>query len=595
LTRPFPLIAAVLGAMSAATAVQAEPRAVVRGEVGGDLQEALERAVGETDARIENRFQARRRAAAAAENAEALLRSEGYYQAVIEEVVEGESPPRAVIVVTPGPRFALDQPRVDWRETPPDDQPAAAMLAAVEVAPDAPGRAADVIALEGRIVSGLNRRGYADAAAETRRVVVDHAVLEVQPTYRIAAGELVRLDGVRLETRGPTRAAWVGGLAPWTEGDVYDPEAVAELERRLLETGVYDGVGVALAPNDQTDDQGLRPIIVTLTDRPRRILEAGVSYSTTEGAGVDGIWTWHNRFGRADTLRFLARAARIDSRIGAELSLPHWRRPGQTLALASAAIYEDTDAYERTAVSLSADLRQRFAATSWYSYGVALDGGLYSETRFDPVTRGPVDVDRDLVILTARGGFYLDRSNDPLDPRRGWRLSGSAQPTAVTGDDDVYFLRADVTGTGYLPLQDEGRTVLAGRLRVGSIVGAEEFLVPSDRLFYSGGGGSVRGYSYQGVGPRLTDNTPRGGLSLFEASLEVRRDIGENFGAVVFVDGGAVGFQETPDLSNMRYGAGFGVRYRLPFGPIRADVAFPLDRREGDSDFQLYISIGQAF
>ena len=534
-------------------------------------------------------------AKAAAEDAEALLRSEGYYQAVIEEVVEGESPPRAVIIVTPGPRFALDQPRVDWLETPPDDGTAAAVLDTLEVAPDAPGRAADVIALEGRLVSGLTRRGYADAVAGSRRVVVDHAVLEVQPTYRIDAGDLVRLDGVRLETRGPTRRAWVGGLAPWTEGEVYDPEDVAELERRLLETGVFDGVGVALAPQDQTDARGLRPVIVTLTDRPRRILEAGVSYSTTEGAGVDGIWTWHNRFGRADTLRFLARAARIDSRLGAELSLPHWRRPGQTLALASAAIYEDTDAYERTAVNVSADLRQRLGRTSWYSYGLALDGGLYSETRFDPVTRGPLDVERDLVILTARGGFYLDRSNDPLDPRRGWRLSGSAQPTAVTGDDEVYFLRADVTGTGYLPLQDEGRTVLAGRLRIGSIVGAEEFLVPSDRLFYSGGGGAVRGYSYQGVGPRLTDNTPRGGLSLFEASLEVRRDIGENFGAVVFVDGGAVGFQETPDLSNMRYGAGFGVRYKLPFGPIRADVAFPLDRREGDSDFQLYISIGQAF
>lgn len=218
-------------------------------------------------------------------------------------------------------------------------------------------------------------------------------------------------------------------------------------------------------------------------------------------AGVDGIWTWHNRFGRADTLRFLARAARIDSRIGAELSLPHWRRPGQTLSLASAAVYEDTDAYERTAINLSADLRQRFDRTSWYSYGVGLEGGLYNETRFDPITRGPVDVERDLVILTGRGGFNLDRSNDPLDPRRGWRLSGSAQPTAVTGDDDVYFLRADVTGTGYLPLQDEGRTVLAGRLRVGSIVGAEEFVVPSDRLFYSGGGGSVRGYAYQASVP----------------------------------------------------------------------------------------------
>ena len=130
---------------------------------------------------------------------------------------------------------------------------------------------------------------------------------------------------------------------------------------------------------------------------------------------------------------------------------------------------------------------------------------------------------------------------------------------------------------------------------IGSILGGEELTVPADRLFYSGGGGSVRGYEYQGVGPRLPDNTPRGGLSLFETAIEVRRDIGESFQAVAFVDAGSVGFQETPNFSNMRYGAGLGVRYKLPFGPIRADIAFPLDAREDDAAFQLYISIGQAF
>ncbi|KAK0350090.1 hypothetical protein LTR94_030433, partial [Friedmanniomyces endolithicus] len=142
---------------------------------------------------------------------------------------------------------------------------------------------------------------------------------------------------------------------------------------------------------------------------------------------------------------------------------------------------------------------------------------------------------------------------------------------------------------------DGARTVLAGRVRIGSIIGGTELSVPSDRLFYSGGGGSVRGYEYQGVNPELPDQTPRGGLSLFETSLEVRHDIGQAFQAVGFIDAGAVGFQETPNLSNMRYGAGVGVRYKLPFGPVRADIAVPLDKRDGDAAFQIYISIGQAF
>ena len=593
--RPALFLFSTAGSLLLATAATADPRAEIRGEMDADLRAQLVRAVGEVEGAPSNRFEARRRARGAMEAAEALLRSEGYYQPVLEDVVEGEETPVSIVNVVPGPRFELSEIEVLWAEPSPDAETSAAVREDIGLTPGEPGRAADIISAEGRIVAGLTRRGYADAAAQPRRVVVDHATITVQPSFRIASGPLVRLDGVRLETRGPTNPAWVAGLAPWSEGEVYDPEDVAELERRLLETGVYDGVGVALAPTDQTNTDGNRPVIVTLTDRPRRILEAGATFSTAEGSGVDLIWTWHNRFGRADTLVWQARAADVDSRLGASLSLPHWRRPGETLRLSGAILNEDTDAYRRTALALAADLQQRLGKTSWISYGVGLDAGQYDENRFDPVTQLPINFDRDLVILTARGSAYLDRSNDPLDPTTGWRLTASAQPTAVAGEDTVLFLRTEAQATAYLPLQDDAKTVLAGRVRIGSILGGEELTVPSDRLFYSGGGGSVRGFEYQGVGPRLPDNTPRGGLSLFETSIELRRDVWRNFQAVAFVDAGAIGFQETPNFNNLRYGAGVGVRYKLPFGPIRADIAFPLDRREGDADFQIYVSIGQAF
>lgn len=593
--RPALFLLSTAGVLLLASAATADPRAGIRGEMDAELRAQLIRAVGEVDDAPANRFEARRRARGAMEAAEALLRSEGYYQPVLEDIVEGEETPVAIVDVTPGRRFELSGIQVLWADPSPDAETGTDVRDEIGLSPGDPGRAADIISAEGRIVAGLTRRGYADAAAQPRRVVVDHATFTVQPNFRIAAGRLVRLDGVRLETRGPTNPAWVAGLAPWTDGEIYDPEDVAELERRLLETGVYDGVGVALAPTDQTNDAGNRPVIVTLTDRPRRILEAGATFSTAEGSGVDLIWTWHNRFGRADTLVWQARAADVDSRLGAALSLPHWRRPGETLRLSAAVLNEDTDAYRRTATALSADLQQRLGKTSYISYGVGLDAGRYDENRFDPVTRLPINFDRDLVVLTGRGSAYLDRSNDPLDPTTGWRLTASAQPTAVTGDDTVLFLRTEAQATAYLPLQDGAKTVLAGRVRIGSIFGGEELTVPSDRLFYSGGGGSVRGFEYQGVGPRLPDNTPRGGLSLFETSIEVRRDVWRNFQAVAFVDAGAIGFQETPNFNNLRYGAGVGVRYKLPFGPIRADIAVPLDRREGDADFQIYISIGQAF
>ncbi len=585
-----------LAAWAAGAAVAwADPTAEIRGEMPDELRVQLVQAVGESDGPPSNRFEARRRARAAAEDATALLRSEGYYQATVQDEVVGEEAPVAVVVVVIGPRFLLATPTVTWTDEVPSPEIDQAARSELDLTTGDPGRAIDVIAAEGRLVAALSRRGHADARATPRRVVVDHASLTVEPEYRIDAGPLVTLNGVRLETRGRTNADWVDYLRPWEEGDVYDPEQVAELERRLLETGVYDGVGVALAPAEQVTAGGDRPVIVTLTDRPRRILEVGATISTGEGAGVDAIWTHHNRFGRADTLRYQARIADIDSRIGADLSLPHWRRPGRTLTLSGALVNEDTDAYVRTALTASADLRQRIGRTSYFTYGIGLDAGQYKENRFDPATQLPISFDRDLVILTGRGSAYTDASNDPLDPTRGWRLFVSAQPTAVAGEDTVLFVRAEAQVSAYLPIQDDARTVLAGRVRLGSILGGDELTVPSDRLFYSGGGGSVRGYSYQGVGPRLPDNTPRGGISLFETSIEARHKLRGALGVAVFVDAGAVGFQEYPDFNDVRFGAGIGVRYDLPFGPIRADIAFPLDRRDGDASFQIYVSIGQAF
>ncbi|WP_421731278.1 autotransporter assembly complex protein TamA [Brevundimonas sp.] len=597
---------AALGVLLAAASLMAnqahaDPRAQVRGDVSGELREQLVRAIGEADDPPTNRFDARRRARGAMEAAEALLRSEGYYQPTLEDIVEGEQTSTAIVNVTPGRRFVLGEPAVNWIAPAPAPDVAQAVIGGIGLKPGDPGRAVEVIAAEGRLIAGLTRRGYADAATQPRRVVVDHAAFTVQPTYNIASGRLVLLDGIQVQTTGRTNVDWVAGLAPWSEGDRYDPELVAELERRLLDTGVYDGVGVALAATDQTTPEGHRPVVVTLTDRPRRILETGATFSTAEGSGVDVIWTHYNRLRRADTIRYEARLADIDSRLGVDLSLPHWRRPAQTLKLSTAVVHENTDAYDRTALTLAGDLQQRIGRTSYYSYGLGLDAGNYKEDRFAPDLSTPdpddgaiIGLDRNLVILTGRGSAYLDRSNDPLNPTNGYRLTVNVQPTAVSGEDTVLFLRTEAQGTGYLPLQN-GKTILAGRLRIGSIIGGEELTVPSDRLFYSGGGGSVRGYEYQGVNPELSNDTPRGGLSLFEVSAEVRRDLGKNFGAVAFIDGGAIGFQETPDLSSMRYAVGIGARYNLSFGPVRADIAFPLNKRDGDANFQIYISIGQAF
>lgn len=580
--------AAVCAAGAAGVARAEAPRAVVQGELEPELKALIQRAIGTTDEPIETRFAARRLARAAAEDAIAALRSEGYYAYVVEPDVSDGEPGQPIVKITPGPRFAIDRPVVAWRGEAPDEATRTAADAAVDLHPQAPGRAADVIAAEGRVIATLQKRGYADATAEPREVIVDHADTSLRPTYNIASGPLVRLGAIDLRTSGRTNPAWVEKLAPWSPGEPYDPEDVAELERRLLDTSVYDSVTVSLAP---PGPEPRRPVIVALADRAPRTIEAGASYSTTEGGGVDARWTHYNRMKRADSFAVFGRLSSIDSRAGVELALPHWRRAQQTLRTGATGYRLRTDAYDETGVGVRADVTRRYGRTSYVTVGGSVDASRTTELKAGTLTT----LGRDLITVGTLGDLLLDRSDDTLDPTRGWKLSARGEPTVILGDENLPYLRVQTQGSTYFAFGPQRQTVLAGRVKVGRILNATVEQLPASDRFFAGGGGSVRGFGYQQVGPRLEDGTPKGGLSLFEASAEVRHDLSRRWGFAVFVDAGAVGSSGAIDFSDFAVGAGAGVRYNLGFAPIRFDVAMPVARRRGAAPFQFYVSIGQSF
>jgi translocation and assembly module TamA len=205
-------------------------------------------------------------------------------------------------------------------------------------------------------------------------------------------------------------------------------------------------------------------------------------------------------------------------------------------------------------------------------------------------------VERKLGLLTGLARLSIDHSDNPLDPTHGWRFDGSVEPTLGTGDVTLVYAKVQAQVSTYLPLSTSGATVVAGRLKLGSILSADaDPDLPASRRFYAGGGGSIRGYGYQAVGPRFPDDTPQGGESLVESSVELRQKFGAHWGVVAFVDAGTVSAEKYPDFRNVSVGAGVGLRYDLGFGPLRFDVGFPLNPRQGDNPFQIYLSIGQSF
>jgi translocation and assembly module TamA len=582
----------------ACPAKAAEPKAQIEGTLAPDLRAAVIRAVGDADRPIENRFEARRRAREAAEDAIAVLRSEGYYAYDVEpDVGEGDAP-KALVKITPGPRFVLGAAHIDWLGAAPDPASMAAAQSAMSLRPGQPGRAAEVVAAEGRVVAAVQKRGYADAKPQPREVVVDHADDTVSPDYRIAAGALVRLDSIRLTTKGRTHPEWLQNLAPWRHGAAYDPDQVAELERRLLDTGVYESVTVSLAPDTDITPDGLRPVVVSLAEREKRTLELGASYDTTDGLGLDAKWTRYSLLGRADTFSVLGRVSNLDSRVELDLSLPHWLTPQQTLALRTAVYRTNTPAFDQEGVMASADVTHRWGRNAtfgltgtYFTWGGSIDISRTAELGVQTLT----PLGRDLVTLAGLADMALDRSDDPLNPRRGWRISVRIEPTLLTGDGVLPYVKLQGQISGYLPFDVNGDTVLAARLHMGAISDGSVGDIPAPQRLYAGGGGSVRGFGFQEVGPRLSDNTPEGGLSLMETSLELRHRLTEKWGVVAFIDAGTVGTAQFPSFRDLSIGAGLGVRYNLGFGPIRVDLATPVTSARGEAPLQIYVSIGQSF
>jgi translocation and assembly module TamA len=574
------------------------------------LKAEIQRAVGMSKSRPASRVDARRRAREAGESAIAVLRSEGYYDYAVEpDVGEGDAP-APIVKVTPGPRSLIAKTELAWDGLPPDSQTETAAEQVVALTPGAPGRAADVLAAEGRVEAALRKRGYADAAVHPRQIVIDHQDHSLHPTFHFAAGALVRLDGLKVVSQGRTRPQWIAGLAPWKKGDVYDPTQVAKLEQRLRDAGVFNSVTVSLSPADEAV-AGLRPVIVSVGDRPPHTIEIGggytsggypsdtgiteVAYSTSEGAGIDAKWILYNRLGQADTITFTGRLAQIQQKIDSELDLPDWGRPDQTLKVGADLFADTTTAFDDAGVGFRASAQRHFTKTTYIGYGGAID--VVDTREHTAVNANGIAVGENLKlgIFSLLGQFALDRSNDPLNPTRGWRLQAEADPTYITGDRTLGYLKLQAQVSGYLPLKPDASTVLAARIKLGSIVGGTIPEVPADRRFFAGGGGSVRGFNYQGVGPQLADRTPIGGVSLFESSFEVRQRVSGPWSVAAFVDAGSLGATAAPDFSHLDVGAGVGVRYDLGFGPIRLDIATPVTRRKGDPVAQLYISIGQSF
>ncbi|SFA90926.1 autotransporter secretion outer membrane protein TamA [Poseidonocella pacifica] len=431
--------------------------------------------------------------------------------------------------------------------------------------------------------------GFAEAAVADQRVVADHARrrldtdLTLDPGRRYVFGRLV--VGSESAVRS-MRIRRIGGLP---EGETFSPAELDQVVQRLRRTGAFSSVVLKERPSPSS---GVVDIVVEVADEAPRRFGFGAELSSLEGLELSAYWFHRNLLGGAERLRFDAEisnigtdeAGGIDYFLGSRITTPG--RFGADTVLFAFANYTHEDEPDY----LSDRLEAGIGATRYISSSLE---GEFSLTYTYAETEDELG-DRTFQYLSFPLALTWDRRNDQLNPTQGLYVRGELRPfSAIEGLDSG--LRSTLDARGYYGIDEEDRFVLAGRLQFGSVYGPDITETPQDFLFYSGGGGTVRGQSYQSLGVTLPGGVDLGGRSFVGLSGEVRVGITEALGAVVFADTGYVGAEEFYDGSGMWHsGGGLGIRYNTGIGPVRFDVATPLGDNAGE-DVQIYLGIGQAF
>ena len=535
-------------------------------------------------------FEARRQAARAAAIVSTLLESEGYYQAEIADFASGETTFTRGVRVRAGPLFVFASRRVAYLGAAPDETTQAEIDSLLEpITAGAPARAQPVIEMGDALVRRLRAAGYPDASADPVDALADAGAGSVALEFRLRPGLRASFGGLSVTGLDATREEFIASLRPWEQGERVTPARMDAFRGRLAETGLFASTAVRLADGAAPDANGVaaRDVIVELTERERQTVALGASVSSSEGVGLDAEWELRNFSGWADSLTVSGLLATLERRVKTTYRLPHIGKYGRILEVSGEVEDFETDAFDQSGANVSATLTEQISRRVRASIGVEAGYAsvLEASDRFVALNR------RDLFILSGTGTAEYVGVRDILDPVNGIRGRVMFEPGFTWGDTNIAFARMTAEASAY---SDFGTDNLVGAIRgkVGTIAGPSG--APPDRAFFAGGGGSVRGYEYQSLAPRDATGLITG-RSLIETSFELRYRASDTLGYVAFIDAGAAGSNVEPPIDDMKFGAGLGLRYYTAFGPLRADLAVPLSNVEGAGDFQVYISIGQAF
>lgn len=518
-----------------------------------------------------------------------LLENLGYYDAEVEPQIERQPGDALIVRLTADAgtlyRFTtVDLPGLD--ET---GAKASAFRDVFGVASNAPVNADAIIDGKSALTARFKRDGHPFAQIAEPQIIVDEETQTATLSMPIVAGGERRIGKfIVIGDRAPFGASHVAKIARFKPGAPFNQDGLEDLKRALIATGLASDVGVSAVPGE---DPTVADVAVSLEPAPLRTIAGEFGYGTGEGVRISGSWTNRNLIPPEGAVTLRGVLGTREQLLGAVLRQGNFGKRDQVLNARIEASRSDFSAFKATTFGIAAGI-ERQSNIIWQKKWTWAAGIELLATD-----------ERDLVgaQTTRRRTFFIgavpltlnyDGTNDLLDATRGFRLGARVSPELSLQGKAFGYVRTQIDGSIYVPATD--RVTIAARTRVGTIVGSKSDTIAPSRRFYAGGGGSIRGYGFQQIGPRDILNDPDGGRSLTEFALEARVRFGV-FGVVPFIDAGNINSSALPKLSGLRFGAGIGARYHSNFGPIRIDVGTPINPQKGDARVTVFVSLGQAF
>jgi translocation and assembly module TamA len=510
------------------------------------------------------------------------------------------------IKVDPGPLFKLRSVRIvnaagaEFTEA---EMPSRV----VGLKPGDPAAAADLRAAQTRIVDYFRNQGRPLAKVQSIAPVVDHSADAMDVTITVDPGPVAPFGEATIVGPQHFDPSIVRSFLYIEPGDPYSPRAVADARASISQIPAVGGVRITESAT--LDPLGRLPYQVDVDDRLPYAVGASAQYSTTNGPVGQVYWEDRNVFGGAERLRLQAdlfyappwyvtstslhsfSIHDLGGRVSASFLKPAlWGTRNDFLLDALGEKVSTSGAgffgYQAEDADVTAALRHRFSQTFWIQAGVEAQTG----NATDALGR----VNYTLVGIPVSMNY--DTTDNKLDPTRGVRLNAGVSGFGEFLGSSLNLARLKARASAYYSIDPDSRFVLAGRIGVGAMVGPALDEIPANWRFYAGGGGSVRGYPYESLGPTGPFGIEVGGRSLFDASAELRVKITDTIGLVPFFDAGNAFATTFPNFSMPLYtAAGLGLRYYTSVGPIRLDVAFPFERIPGTGPVAVYVSIGQSF